>query len=82
MVLYIVKKSGELEPFQPEKIVESCMKAGASTELAKKIAEEVSSIAYVQMPTAEIRQAVIDLLKRFDPKAAKAYAEYKKKPKT
>ncbi len=78
MVLYIVKKGGRLEPFQPDKIVKSCIKAGASKELAAKVAEEVSTIAYVQMPTEEIRAAVIDLLKRFDPKTAKAYAEFKK----
>ena len=81
MVLYIVKKSGELEKFEPEKIKKSCMKSGATAELAQKIADEVSSIAYVQMPTAEIRQAVIDLLKRFNPKVAKAYADFRKKKK-
>ena len=79
MVLYIVKKNGELEAFRPEKIVSSCMKAGASKEMAEKIAEEVSTIAYVQIPTGEIRAAVIELLKRFDPKAAKRYTEFKKK---
>jgi transcriptional regulator NrdR family protein len=81
MVLYIVKKGGDREPFQPEKIVKSCIKAGASKELAEKVAEEVSTIAYVQMPTEEIGAAVVDLLKRFDPKAAKSYAEYEKKKK-
>lgn len=79
MVLYIVKKGGELEPFQPVKIERSCVRAGAKPELAKKVAEEVSTIAYVQMPTDEIRQAVIDLLKRFDPKTAKNYAAFRKK---
>jgi len=77
--MYIEKKEGELEPFDPKKIVKSCIKAGADEELAKKVAEEVASIAYIQMPTAEIRQAVIDLLKRFNPKVARAYTEYRKK---
>jgi transcriptional regulator NrdR family protein len=79
MVLYISKKGGEREPFQPEKIVKSCMNAGASKKLAEKVAEEVSTIAYVEMPTEEIRAAVLELLKRFDPRTAKKYAEFKKK---
>jgi transcriptional regulator NrdR family protein len=79
MVLYIVKKGGRLEPFQPDKIEKSCIRAGAKSELAKRIVEEVSTIAYVQMPTEEIRASVIDLLKRFDPKTAKKYADFKKK---
>ena len=81
MVLYIVKRGGKPQPFQPEKIVKSCVKAGASKELAQKVAQEVSTIAYVQMPTEEIRAAVIELLKRFDPKTATAYAKFRKMEK-
>lgn len=57
------------------------MEAGADKELATKVAEEVSTIAFVQMPTEEIREAVIDLLKRFNPKIAKQYSDYRKKLK-
>lgn len=79
MVLYIVKKDGSLEKFQPEKVTKSCKKAGASDDLAEKVADEISTLAYMQMTTQEIREEVIDLLKRFDPKVARAYAEFKKK---
>jgi 2-phosphoglycerate kinase len=67
------------EPFFKEKIVRSITKAGASEELAKKIADEIEAkIGKKQTSTETIRRMVLARLRKEDKKAADAYTSYKK----
>lgn len=74
--MQVTKKSGEMEDFKPEKIAEGCKKAGASEEVANKVAEEVSKKVIDKMTTREIGEIVITQLRVLDENAAKAFEEY------
>jgi len=71
--MWIVKASGETEKFDPEKIKRTCLKAGASEELADKIAMEVKSKSYNGISTKEILQITLKLLNKEKPCVAARY---------
>jgi Holliday junction resolvase len=71
--MWIVKASGETEKFDPEKIKRTCMKAGASEELADKIAKEVENKSYDRISTKEILHITLSLLKKEKPMVAARY---------
>lgn len=65
------------DAYKAEKLKGSIVSAGASCDIADKI---VSSVKIREgMSTLELRRQVSDLLKKFDPKAAKAYDTYRSK---
>lgn len=74
----VLKRDGRLEPFQQQKIINSCILAELQKELAKQIAEEVSKKIYINMPTKKIRALVIKQLKKYDKTAAKRYESYER----
>jgi len=41
MTVYVIKRDGSKEEFAPEKIVVSCLKAGAPLDVARRIAKIV-----------------------------------------
>jgi transcriptional repressor NrdR len=43
MSIVVIKRDGSKEEFIPEKIVVSCLKAGATLEVARKIAKIVEA---------------------------------------
>lgn len=67
MAIQVVKKSGKPEPFQRQKIVDACAKAGAPADVAASIADDIEKSARDQMPTSEIRVLVLDRLGRIRP---------------
>jgi Holliday junction resolvase len=71
--MWIVKASGETEKFDSEKIKRTCMKAGASEELANKIAKEVENKSYDRISTKEILHITLSLLKKEKPMVAARY---------
>lgn len=72
----VVKKRNKVEAFQPQKIINSCVAAGVSEEMAKKVADEVSRKAYPNIPTEIIRRYVYNALRQIDKRAASAYKSY------
>ena len=84
MEIQVTKKTGALEPFQREKLIKSCMNAGASLEVAEKIADEVAKhIQSNTISTTEIRSLVLSNLSEQNPAWVMKYMEYeltKKKP--
>jgi len=70
--MYVVKASGEREEFDVEKIRRTCLRAGASKELADKIAKEVENRAYDGITTKEILDLTLKLLEE-EPEAATRY---------
>jgi transcriptional regulator NrdR family protein len=77
----VVKRDKSTEAFQPQKIVNTCVKAGLSPDIALKVAEEISSKVHPNIPTHEIKKMVIKELERHEPGAAKQYKAYEKTKK-
>lgn len=70
--MYVTKASGEKEEFDVEKVRLTCLRAGASKQLAEKIAEEVKAEAYDGITTKEILHLTLKLLEE-EPEAAIRY---------
>lgn len=71
-----MKKSGQLEEFNKEKLVQSIVKAGASEEIARRIADAVEVTE--AMPTSAIKSQVLAKLRTENPEAATTYETYTK----
>jgi len=71
--MWVVKSSGETEKFNPEKIKRTCLRAGASEELADRIAREVEKKSYDGISTKEILHITLSLLKKEKPIVAARY---------
>ena len=76
IVVKVVKRSGTTEPFQRLKVVKSCTAAGAPADVAARIGDEIEKIPRDEMPTSEIRAAVLEKLRVIRPEWAKAWEEY------
>ncbi len=63
-MFYVIKTTGKREPFQPEKIERTCIRAGASKALAKKIIREVEKKAFDGITTREILKLTTSLLEK------------------
>ena len=76
MEIRITKKTGVPEPFHREKLVRSCMNAGASMEVAEKVADEVAKYVQNNISTSEIRALVLTSLSNENPAWVMRYMEY------
>jgi 2-phosphoglycerate kinase len=76
MEIYVTKKTGVPEPFLREKLVRSCMNAGASSEVAEKVADEVAKHMQNNVSTNEIRALVLTSLSNKNPAWVMRYMEY------
>ncbi len=72
----IIKRNGEEEGFIPEKIVVSCIKAGATPSIAREIAKEVESIIPDKVESKEVRKIVLEALEKRNPKWAENWRIY------
>jgi hypothetical protein len=70
--MYVTKASGEKEEFDVEKIRLTCLRAGASEQLADKIVGKVKAEAYDGITTREILRLTLKLLEE-EPEAAIRY---------
>ncbi len=68
MPITIVKRDGSKEEFIPEKIVVSCLKAGATPEVARKIAKIIEGRLLEQnvneISARDLTRAILELLKK------------------
>ena len=62
----VIKRDGREEQFIPEKIVVSCLKAGADYETAKKIAKIIEGevLKREKVTAKELTRWILDLLKK------------------
>lgn len=60
--ILIIKASGQKVPFDINKVETTCIRAGADSHLAKKIAKQVESKAHYGMTTKEIYRLVLRFL--------------------
>ena len=72
----VVKVDGRVEEFDKEKIVKSCVAAGAPESVAREIADEVASKVKDGMRTTQIRRMVLIRLREKCPEAADAWEFY------
>lgn len=76
--LRVIKRSGELEGFDQQKIIRSCIAAGASRRAARIVADRVREKIYDKIPTSEIRSLTVKALEEYNPEWAENWREYEK----
>jgi len=74
----VIKRDKSTEAFQPQKIVNACVKAGMKPDVALKVAEEVSTKVYANIPTHELKKLVLKEIEKHEPESAKKYKAYEK----
>lgn len=66
--IFVVKRDGSREPYTYEKIVVSCLKAGATLEAARKIASLVTAKLIAadksEISAKELTKIVLELLRK------------------
>lgn len=72
--IFVRKITGGKEKFKPEKIKNTCQRAGASPKLAEKIALQISKEVYNGIPTKEILKKIHLYLKKFSPVLSDLYS--------
>jgi len=60
--IYIIKASGQKVPFDSNKVEATCLRAGASKELAKQVVKKISQQVRNGMRTREIYRVVLNAL--------------------
>ena len=61
-IIFIKKANGQNVPFNPHKVIGTCMRAGASKKLARRVSEQVSLKIHDGMSTREVYRLVLSLL--------------------
>ncbi|MDD1652540.1 MAG: ATPase [Methanomicrobiales archaeon] len=83
-MVMVTKRDGRKESFIPEKVVVSALKAGATPDYARTIAQDVGRNAKEGISTQEIRIKVLSQLRAKDPAWEKNWLMYdaavKKRP--
>jgi len=72
-MVFVVKRDGRREEFDRRKIIRTCIRAGASREIAEKIAKEVEKRVYDGMSTEKILELVLSLLETYAFSSAARY---------
>jgi transcriptional regulator NrdR family protein len=67
-MVYVIKRDGSKEEFSVEKVVVSCLKAGATLEKARKIAYIIQGRIYEkdlsEITAKELTKQILELLKK------------------
>jgi hypothetical protein len=74
--IHIIKASGEIAPFQIEKLISSLKRAGANEMIIRQIVQNIESVVHDGMTTKKIYQMAFRMLKR---KARVSASKYKLK---
>jgi len=72
-VILVRKGSGEMEPFDPEKVRSAALRAGADPELVEKVVANVRNRVRNGVSTHEIYKIVFSLLKKEDEASASRF---------
>ncbi len=71
--MLVTKASGEQEEFKPEKLRQTCLRAGAPEWLADKVVKEIEKNIYDGIPTKKILKMTIGILDKEMPHVAAKY---------
>ena len=78
----IEKKGGEAEEYERKKILLSLIRAGTPPDQAERIVADVESWLNSQeevvVKSSDIRQRIINILKKINPQAAQGYKIHRK----
>lgn len=72
-MLNVLKASGKMERFKPEKVKKSILRAGVSSATAEEVVKEIEKRAYDGITTREIFRLAMKLLKEMEPSSAMRY---------
>ncbi|MHA1753996.1 MAG: ATP cone domain-containing protein [Candidatus Odinarchaeia archaeon] len=72
-LIRVIKKFNKIEEFNPQKIFQTCLRAGATEKLAQEVTNEVSKKVYDGITTKEILSLVIKTLKKMNKSIAARY---------
>jgi transcriptional regulator NrdR family protein len=77
----VIKRGGRKEPFVPEKIVAAAVKAGATADMARNIADNIAAIDKTEIRSDEIREIILHELKSAAPHIHEKWLAYESGPK-
>jgi len=66
-MVYVTKADGSKQPFDKQKIINTCLRLQASLEQAQSIADKIEARAYDGIPTKKILQMVFFYMKKYRP---------------
>ncbi|MDI6807136.1 MAG: restriction endonuclease [Candidatus Aenigmarchaeota archaeon] len=66
-MLQVIKASGVREKFEKQKIINTCLRMGASKEVAERVAEKVYKKSYQGIPTKKILKLTFKFLGKYKP---------------
>jgi Holliday junction resolvase-like predicted endonuclease len=66
-MIYVTKADGSKQPFDKQKIINTCLKLQATQEQAQSIADRIEAKAYDGIPTKKILQMVFQYMKKYRP---------------
>lgn len=73
--LVVIKRNNEEEKFNSKKIINACKAAGASEEIAKQIASEITD-EFSKLQSSRIRELALEKLESLAPEVANSWKEY------
>ena len=71
--MYVIKRNGELEKFDPNKIVRTCLRVGLDEKSAQEVAREVKGEIYNRIPAEELYKIVMEKLRKIERSHAYLY---------
>ena len=66
-MIYVTKADGSKQPFDKQKIINTCLRLQATLEQAQSIADRIEARAYNGIPTKKILQMVFQHMKKYRP---------------
>jgi Holliday junction resolvase-like predicted endonuclease len=66
-MVYVTKADGSKQPFDKQKIINTCLRLQATLEQAQSIADKIEARAYDGIPTKKILQMVFLYMKKYRP---------------
>jgi len=66
-MIYVIKADGSKQPFDKQKIINTCLRLQATLEQAQSIADRIEARAYDGIPTKKILQMVFQYMKKYRP---------------
>ena len=66
-MIYVTKADGSKQPFDKQKIINTCLRLQATLEQAQSIADRIQAKAYDGIPTRKILQMIFQHMKKYRP---------------
>ena len=73
--LIVIKRNKEVEKFNSNKIIIACKAAGASEEIAKRVASEITD-EFSKLESSRVRELALQKLNSFAPEVANSWRDY------